>query len=134
VKKYLVSLNVTSTSMSLEELSLRLGRPSARDGSHSKGDAHPGGYAWSETLWRLDSDAPETAPLIDLLESLAREFAPKELRQVLPPECEATINIAILFDTYTVSALIPRRGTQIIDSYNARLELLCYPTDFGAQE
>jgi hypothetical protein len=134
VKKYLVSLNITSTSMSLEELSLRLGRPCARDGSHSKGDAHANGKPWSESLWRLDSEAPEAAPLIDHLESLAKEFPREELLRVLPASCKVTVDIATLFDSYTVSELIPHRGIQIIDSYKATLELSCYPTDFSAKE
>jgi len=131
MKKASVSLLVTSSSMSLDELSSRLGRdPSS--GSHNKGDAHAaaklGKPPWSATVWRFDSDAPEDASLDEHLERLEIQFPATELRRLLPSGCEVSVDIALFFDSANVSAKISRRGMQIIDGYGAKLEVTCYPS------
>ena len=129
MKKASVSLLVISPSMSLDELSSKLGRvPSS--GSHSKGDARPRGGPWSETIWRFDSDAQETMPAQNQLERLAVQFPATELKQVLPPDCDVSVDIALFFDTVNVSSTISPRGIEIIGSYRAKLEITCYPSTF----
>jgi hypothetical protein len=128
-----VSLLVISRSMSLDELSSKLGRvPSS--GSHSKGDAGPRSGPWSETIWRFDSDAQETMPAQNQLERLAVQFSASELKQVLPPGCDVSIDIVLFFNTVNVSATISSRGIEIVDSYNANLEINCYPSTFEADK
>lgn len=84
MKKASVSLLVISPSMSLDELSSKLGRvPSS--GSHSKGDARPRGGPWSETIWRFDSDAQETmtgAEIVELTFTVSKNSAMSRERQV----------------------------------------------------
>ena len=133
MKKTEVSLLVTSSLMSLAELSSRLGRtPSS--GSHNKGDVSAGAKLgkppWSVTVWRFDSDASPSAAVEQHLERLAVQFPPTELKGLLPPGCEVSVDVVLFFDTFTVSAAIPRRGIEIIDAYNAKLEVTCYPSMF----
>lgn len=133
MKKTAVSLLVTSSSLSLAELSSKLGRAQSSD-SHSKGEVSAGAKSgkppWSMTVWRFDSDAPATAPVQEHLERLEILFPAAELKQVLPGGCEVSVDVVVFFDTFTVSAAIPRRGIEIIDAYNAKLEVTCYPTTF----
>jgi hypothetical protein len=133
MEKASVSLLVTSPSMSLTELSSKLGR-SPSSGSHNKGDASAGAKLgkppWSATVWRFDSDAPETAPVEQHLERLEIQFPAAALKQVLPSGCDVSVDIALYFDTVNVSATIPHRGIEIIDAYGAKLEVTCYPSTF----
>src|SRR5271156_1925513 len=109
MNKTSVSLLVISPSMSLDELSSKLGRvPSS--GSHSKGDARPRGGPWSETIWRFDSDAEETLPAQKQLERLAVQCPAGGLTAVRPPACYVSVDIAVFFDTVNVSSSISPRG------------------------
>jgi hypothetical protein len=128
---------VFSPSLSLSELSQRLGRPHS-SGSHSKGDARMRDEAenehWKETIWRLDSDAAETDSIEEHFERLEAQFPAKDLRSVLPPDCEVGIDIVLFFNTMTVSAHITRTVLNIIEAYQAVVEITCYPTDFERDE
>jgi hypothetical protein len=133
MKKTSVSLLVTSQTMSLAELTSKLGRAHS-SGSHSKGDASAGANLgkppWQVTIWRFDSDAPASAPVQQHLERLEILFPAAELKRVLPSGCEVSVDLVLFFDTYTVSTAIPRRGIEIIDAYGAELEITCYPSTF----
>jgi hypothetical protein len=133
MKKTSVSLLVTSQTMSLAELTSKLGRAPAFD-SHSRGDAAAGAKLgkppWPVTVWRFDSDTLPTAPVQEHLERLEILFPAAELKRVLPGGCEVSVDVVLFFDTFTVSATIPRRGIAIINAYNAELEITCYPSTF----
>jgi hypothetical protein len=133
MKKTSVSLLVTSQTMSLAELTSKLGRAHS-SGSHSKGDASAGANLgkppWPVTIWRFDSDAPASAPVQEHLERLEIQFPAAELKRALPPGCDVSVDVVLFFDTFTVSAAIPRRGVEIIDAYNAEFEVTCYPSTF----
>ena len=133
MKKTSVSLLVTSQSMSLAELTSKLGRAHS-SGSHRKGDASagakPGKPPWPVTVWRFDSDAPANAPVQQHLERLEIQFPAAELKRALPPGSGVSVDVVLFFDTVNVSATIPRRGIEIIDAYNAGLEVTCYPSTF----
>ena len=79
MKTFNVSLLVESSSMTLDELSLKLGRPHS-SGSHTRGEPDRGGPAWSKTVWRLDSGVSEKAPVQNHLENLKAQFPPGESR------------------------------------------------------
>jgi hypothetical protein len=128
MKTYNVSLLVESSSLSLDELSLKLGRPHS-SGSHAKGEPRHGGQAWPKTVWRFDSGVSEKAPVQEHLESLKAQLPPGEIHALLPAECAVRIDIVILFDTVNVSLSIPRRGMEIVESYNAALEVTSYPVE-----
>ena len=131
MKKTSVSLLVTSPSMSLAELTSKLGRTHS-SGSYDKGEASAGAKLgkppWPVTVWRFDSDAQSSASLQLHLERLEIQFPAAELKRILPAGCEVSVDIAVFFDTANVSATIPRRGVEIIDAYNAKLEITCYPS------
>ncbi len=133
MKKTSVSLLVTSPSMSLAELTAKLGRAHS-SGSHSKGDASAGANLgkppWSVSVWRFDSDALPTAPVQEHLERMEILFPAAELKRVLLRGCEVSVDVVLFFDTVNVSATIPRRGIEIIDAYSAELEVTCYPSTF----
>jgi hypothetical protein len=137
VKTLRVSLLVTSSSVSLDELSLKLKRPHS-SGSHEKGEAHVlakhGRPPWSKTVWRFDSSVSESAPVKDHLEDLKVQFPPAELRALLPPDCTVCVDIAIFFDTVNVSASIPCEVMEIIAAYHADLEVTCYPSWAGLEK
>src|SRR5580700_7895408 len=124
MKTFSVSLLVESPSLSLNELSLKLGRPHS-SGSHTKGEPHAlqGRPPWSKTMWRFDSAVPKTASLQEHLESLKIQFPPHELQRLLPMDCAVLVDVAIFFDTVNVSTEVPRVGIEIIDAYNAALEV-----------
>ena len=110
MKKASVSLLVINPSMSLEELSSKLGRaPSS--GSHSKGDAENlAEVLWSETIWRFDSDAQENHAGAEP----ARAFGGSipcgrvEAGSAARP-CDVSVDIALFFDTVNVSSTISPR-------------------------
>ena len=126
--KTAVSLLVTSPTLSLAELTARLGRVPAAE-SHDKGDAHAvsGKLPWPITVWRFDSDAPESASVQDHLERLERRFPPADLQRTLPSGCTLSVDVALFFESAFVSATIAPRGIEIINCYDAKLEITCYP-------
>ena len=109
MKTFSVSLVVTNPSLSLADLSQKLGRAYS-SGSHSTGEAVVGREGekriWPQTLWRFDSGARETAPVEEHLARLEFQLPPKELLRALPPGSKISIDIAVFFDTMTVSYLL----------------------------
>jgi hypothetical protein len=135
MKTYSVSLLIHSSPLSLDDLSLKLGR-SHTGGSHTKGEPHvlKDRPPWSKTVWRLDSRVSKTSRLKDHLEDLKIQFPPGELRALLPADCSLCIDIAIFFDSVNVSASIPRSGLKIIDAYDTDLEVTCYPSSARSEK
>jgi hypothetical protein len=43
------------------------------------------------------------------------------------------VDVALFFDTVNVSAALSRRGVQIVDNYNAELEVTCYPSKYDPE-
>ena len=58
-------------------------------------------------------------PVQHHLEHLAVQFPATELKRVLPPDCDISVDIALFFDTANVSATIARRGIEILADYHA---------------
>jgi hypothetical protein len=138
MRELLVSLDISTRSLTLAELSVRLGY-SLSNTSHNVGDprprhaSEPADSIWNETLWRLDSDAPKAAPLEQHLQSLMRQMPPGRLLRVglLPDDSIVRINLGVLFDSYTVSVSITQSELQIINAYSATIDISCYPTNFA---
>ena len=68
------------------------------------------------------------------LERLAVQFSAAALKRVLPPGCDVSVEIVLFFDTANVSVAIQPGGIEIIDGYNAKLEIACYPSTFESNE
>src|SRR5882762_3736542 len=100
MKTFWVSLLVESSSLSLDELSSKLGRPHS-SGSHQKGEQHVlarlGRPPWSKTVWRFDSGVSESASVQEQLEELEVQFPGRELRILLPADCTVCVDIAVFF-------------------------------------
>ncbi len=131
MKEISASLDICTSSLSLIELSSRLGyQPSPT--SHSKGDRRPSlrhdDKAWRQTIWRIDSKASKASPLLEHLSSLVEQIPPAALRSgVLPSDCEVWINVAVYFDTASLSVQISTQEMRIVGDYAACLEINCYP-------
>jgi hypothetical protein len=126
MKEFSVSLVITSPSLSLDELSSRLGRVNS-PGSHNRGDPRPIKRSWAKTVWYLDSGAPKDAPLEQHIADLERQFPASQLLQVLPDGCTVLIDVAIFFDTFNGSAHLSSSAVEVIRRYGAALEVTCYP-------
>jgi hypothetical protein len=139
MKEFMVSLDITTPSLTLAELSSRLGRPCS-SGSHNAGDPRPSPEpterVWSETVWRLNSGACKADPLEKHLESLSVQLPPRILLQpgVLVEDCVVWISVGVLYDSYTVGISIGRAALDMINSYGAILDIACYPTDFAGEK
>jgi hypothetical protein len=131
MKTFSVSLLVETSSLSLDELSSKLGRPHS-PGSHTIGEPHvlekQGRPPWSKTVWRFNSGVSESAPVEDHLARLEVQLPPDELRALLPADCTVRLDIAIFFDAVNVSLSISRRGMETIEAYKADLEVTGYPS------
>ena len=82
-REYLVSLEIFSDSLALDELSLLLGRPASVT-SHDKDELRRGRQRWGRTLWKLESDLPEAASVEEHIQRIASRFRPRDLIAVLP--------------------------------------------------
>jgi hypothetical protein len=136
MKGLMVSLDLSSQSLSLEDISARL-RISPSSGSHNKGDARPSPDAtqriWNQTIWRLESNLPKSSPLERHLNNLVAHCSPQELARsgLLSGVCSARVNVGILFDTVDVSISISPAALSIVSDYGANLEISCYPSEAG---
>jgi hypothetical protein len=128
---YLVLLAIETSSMSLSTLATRLAiEPSA--GSHDRGARRTNTTTWEKTAWKLNSIAPEDAPLISHLESLLGRL-PLHLRlreDVLPPDSDVCLCVGIQYEAEGVhfpSAFIPHRCLELLHRLGASIEVTCYP-------
>ena len=123
--------------MSLDELSSALGRQPTR-GSHSKGDPRPGpalaAEVWPVTVWRCDSNTNASASIQEHLKNLNLRYPPSDLSRRLPTGCEVIVDVAIFFDTINITADLSPQAIQLIQSYRARLEISCYPSELATDD
>ncbi len=129
--RYMVSLEVCSDSLTLADLSLKLGRPPGKT-SHDKDQARYNNERFGTTIWQLESNLSEDTPIEKHLENLTVHFQPKEFLQRLPEGCAAYLNIGVLYDTRKILAVglvLPPEAVEIVNAYRAYLEITCYPTE-----
>ena len=126
MKKYLVSLDISSQELSLEELSGII--PLKPDKSScSKGDRFLKLRA-KRTLWLIKSKQRETA----LIENHVRSMIPifnviKKVRHKLPTDNEVTLSIGIFFNKPMACFVIPQSVTKLVNSIDAKIEVSAYP-------
>ena len=129
MKELLVSLDVTSPSLTLGEISAKLGRSPSYESSHDKGEPRFGRERFDHAIWRLNSTAQKTEPLEEHLATIAAQFPPEALpASATLTDCTIWINVGLLFDTPSSSVLVTRRALDIIHRYGAVLEVTCYPS------
>ena len=105
-----VSLLITTDLLDLAALSKRLGyEPSS--GSHDKDAARAGDRpAFDKTIWRLDSSAPNSAPLMKHCETISTKLSAKEILHPgrLPKDAKIYLDIAAFFSEASCTVNIPK--------------------------
>lgn len=131
MKHLTVSLDIATSSMTLAELSDRLGI-SASPTSHEKGTARGRKGLWKYTTWRLDSTAGETATIEEHFRSIFDKFSVAHLfsEGVLPIDAELLLNIAVMYDANAAamcSLVLPAACLSLLQESNIDIEISCYP-------
>ena len=133
MKEYSVFLDVVSTELRLQDLTERIGmKPS--DSAHDLGSPRIlRGGVWTETVWRLESDAPETAPLEDHCRNVLTQARSGGVLEAIHhlQGIRALINIAAFFDTAMCTVTIPAVCLEALRDYPLGLEVTCYPADMS---
>lgn len=134
MKTFAVSLNITTQSLTIAELSDRVGiAPSPS--SHDKGTARVRKGVWEQTVWVLESSQEETAPVEEHLQSIFAKFPPALLHRenILPDDAQVYLDIAVFFDTAMCSVQIPPGCVDLLAGHGIALEVTCYPSTFDEE-
>jgi hypothetical protein len=129
-KEMRVSLLVTTASLDLLGLSKRL-ECAHSPGSHDKGAPRAAGrQPFDKTIWRVDSSAPSSAPLTKHCETISAKLSATELLQPgrLPQDAKIYLDIAVFFSEASCTINIPVECVDFAKSYNAEIEVSCYPS------
>jgi hypothetical protein len=129
-KEYIVSLDISSDSLTLSELSAALGRVGDKTSS-DKSDLDYKRELFGTTIWTIESTQPRHLPIEEHLKDLATRFPPRELQRVLPSNCCVDINIGVLYNAdeiVAVGLVLTRATIEIVNAYQATIEIRCYPT------
>jgi hypothetical protein len=134
MKTFSVSLDVTSTKLSLHEIAARIGMEPSPD-SHDKGSPRGRGSTWSATIWRLSSQPPESAPLKVHLEDLLSKFHEGVLTSACAIlDAQVDLSIGVFFDEAYCSVSIPTGFLDAIKEYPVGLEITCYPSQMEGED
>lgn len=133
-----VSLVITSASLRLSEISAKVGRAHS-SGSHDRGTSSlPGGKPFNETIWRMDSTEPESAPLEKHFANIGSQIPAKSITDsgLLAGNARCFFDIAVFFDDAMCSIDIPKICLKAIERYGAEISIACYPVDdkLGSQK
>ena len=132
MKEFKVSVIVTTAQMRLAELSEILGReadPGSKDiGTRCVTVRNPLGYTLSDSEWKLFSEEDEDATLDKHIESVLGRFPLSRLGDgVLPADAEATLNIAVFFDTPMSSVWLKAEHVRVLGEHGMDIHISCYP-------
>ncbi|HEY3266980.1 MAG TPA: hypothetical protein VGM37_08655 [Armatimonadota bacterium] len=135
MKQFLAALHIASETATLEEITRAAGVEPAAD-SFGKGDRR--GLRETpcpETVWTFYSPAPEMAGIEEHLAALLAGFPMDRLRGPgLPADRTITLDIAVLYDTFTASVALPAELLRPFVQAGAGIEISCYPTSFEEAE
>jgi hypothetical protein len=132
VKQFSVSIDISSDSLSLSQLTEQLGGVEPGPNSHEIGEPRPRGRVWDVTIWRLDSDIEEDASLEDHLRALlsdADEFKLFESAETLQ-DVERHLNVAVYFDSPMSSLVLPVDLIAPFVRAGFGVEVSAYPCSF----
>jgi hypothetical protein len=128
MKVYSAFLDVISAELSLKDLTEQFGMEPSQN-SHDLGSPRGRKGSWKVTIWRLESEASESASLDAHCKNLlAKAQRGKVLESILHLQVDASINIAAFFDTATCSVTIPPVCLEVLRDYPLGLEVTCYPS------
>lgn len=129
MKETKVSLVITTSSLSLSDLSSKI-RLSHTGGSHDRGSPRPGGKGlWDTTVWRLDSAEPPPAHVNEHCQNIASQLPPQALFQpgILPGDAKLYLDIAVFFSDAMYTLNLPSECLEVAKSYKAEIQVTCYP-------
>ncbi len=130
---------VTSCTLSLPELTARLGRePQSGSGSHNRGDQRglPGqGLTWDRTIWRENAQ-DDKAPLYEQCSQLLQDMPPKcvELLLAEPNDIAVSLDIVVFYESAYVSFVLPSRLIRELCAKGIDVEVTVYPVDNAYDE
>ena len=124
----MVSLDILSETATLADLSKALGVDASHGSSHERGSARPLHRVWEKTVWRLESDVAENAPLSQHIENILQRVSTVKLSGALPHDCTVYLNIGVTFETAMCSIEIPPASLQLLSKAGIRLLVNCYPS------
>lgn len=138
MKEVKVSLVIISTNLRLSEISAKVGCAHS-SGSHDRGTSSLlGGKPSSETIWRMDSTEPESAPLEKHFASIGSQIPAKSIIDsgLLTGDARCFFDIAAFFDDAMCSIDIPKICLKTVEKYGAEISVACYPVDdkLGSQK
>lgn len=126
-----VSLVITSASLGLSEISVKV-RHGHSHGSHERGTSSlPGRKPFPETIWRLDSTEPESASLEKHFASIESQIPAKSIKDslLLATDVRCFFDIAAFFDDAMCSINIPTICLKVVERYEAEISISCYPVE-----
>jgi hypothetical protein len=134
MKEFLVDLEIVSSTCSLQELSHLIGAPPG-SGSHARGEPAAAGRVWEQTVWRLSSNAGETAELERHLEDLGERAEELGLLdpEKLPSDLIRTLRVAVLHDGASCSVEFSSVALFRFLAARFNLEVSLYPTAGGPE-
>ena len=127
MKEFTVSLDIVSPSLTLAEISAKLGRSHSED-SHNKGDVRAMGRRFAKTIWRLGSKAQPNATMTEHLTNIVSQLSPTEFRRTVRPDDPVTVcvNVGVMSEGMA-SVTFTTDTVDIIRAYGASLEISYYP-------
>lgn len=133
MKEYIVSLNATTSSMALGDLSNKLGlEPNSVShdlGSPRHSTPRLGQRVWEKTVWRYESNLDCNAHLDEHLKNVMSQIPKLQLdNSSLPPDLKITLDIAVMFDTANCSVFIAPQWLKELTLKGIAIEITCYPS------
>lgn len=131
MKKYVVSLHLTTTEASLSDLSNLLKIDNSAD-SHDFGSLRPSlpgtpGRIWKKTIWKYEVPPFSSQNLRDNIRSLFQTFPMERLRSpVLPKDTKKMVDVAIYYDTASCTIDLDNESLSELGAYGINLEISCY--------
>lgn len=133
MKAYIIALNARSRSLSLPEITRRMGADPDPAYIHDRGDlGSRGDHCDLDASWRVESDAGDAATIEEHAQSLEDRLAkggdcPAGEEAGDP---EVSLTAGVMHDSYTVSVLLPLALINLANGFGASIEVNCYPTHF----
>ena len=123
-KSYDVSLIIVSETLSLEEISNKIGIKYS-SGSHEKGSKNPVGKEFGRTIWRLNPNTAKEASAKEQIESISSIISKEQMSDL--DNVEIILDIAVFSNGYTTGLKLDKSSLDIIRKYNAAIKITCYP-------
>ena len=127
-EELLVSIDLVSKTATLAEISAAIGMEPDVNISHEIGQPLRKGKLWQQTIWRLGSGCPDTAPITDHMDALLRAFPFDALRDRsrLPADLLADLNIGVIQPYFCNTLVIPNDRIRKFVEFGMSLSVAVY--------